>query len=149
MTPGTGVSDSAPIDRPARRRRPWAVAGCFGVAWLLVLLAGSDRPPPPGFAIVLVILLVLVVVIAVTIPRLWQVQGTKGARHVYALCTVLGALAGLLIALGFASGGSGEPSRPDMSLLDTGIWLSVLTVVGAVNGALVAAVTTLTRPTTR
>ncbi len=146
MTSGAGAPGSAPTGRSVSKRRPWVVAGSFGVVWLLLLLAGSDRPPPPGFAIVLGILLVLVAVVAVAIPRLWQVQREKGARRVLALSTVLGAVAGLLIASGFALGGSGEPSRPEMSLQDIVIWLCVLTVVGAVNGALVGAVTVLTSP---
>jgi hypothetical protein len=35
----------------AQTSRPRIVAGGFFVFWLVVLLAGADKPPPPGFVL--------------------------------------------------------------------------------------------------
>lgn len=131
------------------RRRPWLIAGSFGIAWLLVMLAGSDRPPPPGFAVVLAILVALVIAMGLAIPWLWRVQASSGARRVLGYSAALGAAVGLAIAGGLAISGPGEPSTPAPSASATVTWLLVLTLVGALNGALVGGVTMLTRPTSR
>jgi len=113
---------------------------------MLVLLAGSDRPPPPGFAVILVILAALVGATGLAIPWLWRVQAARGARRVLVYSLALGAVIGLTIAVGFVIRGSGEPSITAPSLTDTATWLLVLSLVGAVNGALVGGVAMLARP---
>ncbi len=131
--------------RDVKQTRAWIIAASFGLAWLLILIAGADRPPPPGFAVVLAILLALVIAIGRAIPWLWHVQADKGARRVLAYTLVPGAAVGFAIALGFAISGSGEPSRTDPTASSTLTWLLVLTLVGALNGALIGGVTVLAR----
>lgn len=128
--------------------RPWVIAGSFGVAWLLFMLAGSDIPPPPGFAFVIVGIALLVVLIGFAIPRLWRVQDERGPGRVLGISIGLGAGVGLLLAFIFGLRGSGEPSRTDITLGAYVIWFLVLLFVGAVNGALVGGVTVLAKPRT-
>jgi uncharacterized membrane protein YfcA len=110
-----------------------------------LILAGSDWPPP-GFAVVAVILLSVVVAIGWAIPWLWRVQVDHGQGRVLAVCIALGAGIGLVLAVGFAIGGPGEPSIPDPPVGAHAVWLLVPTLVGAVNGALVGGVTVWARP---
>ena len=122
------------------------IAGGFGVAWLLIMLAGSDFPPPPGFAFVIVGLAIVTVLVGFAIPWLWRVQEARGPGRVVGICLGLGAVVGLLLAAIFGSGGSGEPSRPEITLGAYVIWFVVLMFVGLVNGALVGGVTVLAKP---
>lgn len=88
----------------------------------------------------------LVAVVGLSIPSLWQVQGKHGRVRVLGICTGLGAGIGTALAILFALQGSGEPSIPSPGVAEYAIWLVVVTVVGAVNGTLVGAVTMLCRP---
>jgi len=127
-------------------RRAWIIAVCFGAAWLLILLAGSDVPPPPGFAFVIAGLALITVLMGLAIPWLWRVQEEHGPGRVVGICLGLGAVVGLLLAAIFGAGGSGEPSIPPITLGAYAIWFLVLMFVGLVNGALVGGVTVLARP---
>ncbi|MFM8351889.1 MAG: hypothetical protein ACKN9D_12590 [Actinomycetales bacterium] len=130
----------------ARPRRQWFIAGGFGIAWLAIMLAGADSPPPRGFIVIVVGLMALVVVLGLSLPSLWRVQGRRGWLRVVWICTGLGACIGIGLAVLFALQGSGEPARPSPSAEDITIWIVVVTVVGAVNGSLIGAVTVLCRP---
>jgi hypothetical protein len=110
------------------------------------MLAGSDFPPPRGFGAIVAGLAGLVVVMGLSIPFLWRVQGEHGRGRVLGICTGLGAGIGATLAILFALKGSGEPSIPSPGVAEYAIWLVVVTVVGAVNGTLVGAVTVLCRP---
>ncbi len=110
------------------------------------MLAGSDIPPPPGFAFVILGIALLVLLIGFAIPRLWRVQGERGPGRVMGMSIGLGAGIGLLLAFIFGLRGSGEPSRPDITLGAYVIWFLVVTFVGTVNGAFVGGVTILARP---
>jgi hypothetical protein len=85
----------------------------FFVFWLLVLLAGADKPPPLGF-----IWIILTIAICSAVVY-WRVL-------------LDGAVAGLLIAVPFALKGSGEPSIT-MGPVDYAIWFAVLAVMGIFN----------------
>ena len=126
--------------------RRWLIASGFFVVWLLVMLAGSDKPPPLGFLWIVAGLVVICVAIGFALPWLWRVRKQSGVWSVLWRTTTLGALVGFVLAALFGLGGSGEPSAPPMDWLDYAIWFTVLTIVGAVNGVIVGLVATLARP---
>jgi len=122
------------------------IAGGFFLVWLLVMLAGSDKPPPLGFLWIVAGLVVICVAIGLALPYLWRVRERSGVWSVVWRTTTLGALVGFVLAALFGIGGSGEPSAPPMDGIDYAIWFTVVTIVGAVNGAIVAFVSVLLRP---
>ena len=126
--------------------RRWLIASGFFVVWLLVMLAGSDKPPPLGFLWIVAGLVVICVAIGLALPWLWRVRERSGVWSVLWRTTTLGALVGFVLAALFGLGGSGEPSAPPMDGMDYAIWFTVLTIVGAVNGAIVAFASVLFRP---
>jgi hypothetical protein len=130
----------------ARPWRQWIIASAFGIVWLAFMLAGADFPPPRGFVVIAIGLVTLVVVLGLSLPSLWQVQERRGWFGVLWICIGLGAGIGMALAVLFAFQGSGEPSRPSPSTAEITIWIVIVTVVGAVNGSLVGAVTVLCRP---
>ena len=116
--------------------RRWLIAGGFFLVWLLVMLAGSDKPPPLGFLWIVAGLVVICVAIGLALPYLWRVRERSGVWSVVWRTTTLGALVGFVLAALFGIGGSGEPSAPPMDGIDYAIWFTVLTIVGAVNGVI-------------
>ena len=50
--------------------RRWWIASTFFVVWLLVMLAGADKPPPLGFVWVVAGLVVICVAIGLALPWL-------------------------------------------------------------------------------
>ena len=126
--------------------RRWLIASGFFVVWLLVMLAGSDKPPPLGFLWIVAGLVVICVSIGLALPRLWRVREQSGVWSVLRRTTTLGALVGFVLAALFALGGSGEPSAPPMDGIDYAIWFTVVTIVGAVNGVIVAFASVMFRP---
>ena len=54
--------------------------------------------------------------------------------------------AGLVLAAAFALFSSGESSIPPLDAADYAIWISVVVVVGALNGVVVGLVTSWLRP---
>jgi len=126
--------------------RRWWIAGAFFIVWLLVMLAGSDKPPPLGFLWIVVGLVVICVAVGLALPGLWRVRELPGVWSVLWRTTTLGALVGFVLAALFGLGGSGQPSAPPMDGLDYAIWFTVLTIVGAVNGVIVGLVAINARP---
>jgi hypothetical protein len=122
------------------------IASVLFVVWLLVLLAGSDKPPPLGFLWIVAGLIVICVAIGFALPWLWRVREESGVWSVAWRTTTLGALVGFVLAALFGLGGSGEPSAPPMDGIDYAIWFTVLTIVGAVNGLIVGLVAIIARP---
>jgi len=126
--------------------RRWLIASVLFVVWLLVMLAGSDRPPPIGFLWIVAGLVVICVAIGLALPWLWRVREQSGVWSVLWRTTTLGALVGFVLAALFGLGGSGEPSAPPMDGIDYVIWFTVLTIVGAFNGVIVGLVGIIVRP---
>ena len=126
--------------------RRWLIASVLFVVWLLVMLAGSDRPPPIGFLWIVAGLVVICVAIGLALPWLWRVREQSGVWSVLWRTTTLGALVGFVLAALFGLGGSGEPSAPPMDGIDYAIWFTVLTIVGALNGVIVGLVAIIVRP---
>ena len=126
--------------------RRWLIASGFFIVWLLVMLAGSDKPPPLGFLWIVAGLVVICVAIGLALPWLWRVRERSGVWSVLWRTTTLGALVGFVLAGLFGLGGSGEPSAPAMGAVDYAIWFTVLTIVGAVNGAIVVFASVMFRP---
>ena len=103
----------------------------FFIFWLLVLLAGADKPPPLGFIWIILTVVVCATVVYWRVPiYINWVRTRRPGRHWRVLLD--GAVAGLLIALPFALKGSGEPSVT-MGPVDYTIWFAVLAVVGMFN----------------
>ena len=126
--------------------RRWLIASGFFIVWLLVMLAGSDRPPPLGFLWIVAGLVVICVAIGFALPWLWRVREQAGVWSVLWRTTTLGALVGFVLAALFGLGGSGEPSAPPMGGIDYAIWFTVLTIVGVINGVIVGLVAIIARP---
>ena len=103
----------------------------FFVFWLLVLLAGADKPPPRGFLWLVLVVALCAAVVYWRVPTYiaWARTHRRG-RYVRVLLD--GALAGLLIALPFALQGSGE-SSVTMRPVDYAIWFAVLSMMGMIN----------------
>ncbi len=103
----------------------------FFIFWLLVLLAGADKPPPLGFVWLVLAVAVCSAVVYWRVPTYidWASKRRAG-RHWRVLLD--GAVAGLLIALPFAIKGGGEPTVT-MRPLDYVIWFAVLAVMGMLN----------------
>ena len=114
------------------------IAAGFFVAWLCGLYLGADHPPPRGFAWLVVLALVASVLVYLRTPTYVDWHATRRPRWVLralrdgalvglafgTLTLVLSALTpGSTVALGW------EPVL---------VWLAVLTLLGAMNGALLA-----------
>jgi hypothetical protein len=106
----------------------------FFSGWLVILVAGADRPPPPGFVAVVLLDLVAAVVVYRRVPvyAAWA-RSRRPKRWLLALLE--GAAAGLIVAgLAWVLPFGGEPSiqRTAPAAL---VWFSVLASIGAVNAA--------------
>lgn len=110
------------------------------------MLAGADKPPPLGFGWIVVGLLAICVAIRFALPWLWRVRERSGVWSVLWRTTTLGALVGFVLAALFGLGGSGEPSTPPMGGIDYAIWLTVVTIVGSVNGVIVGLAAIIAQP---
>jgi hypothetical protein len=124
----------APTPPPSQpQRRAAAIAVGFGLAWLLILLAGADHPPPPGFLWLLPWLALAGVIVWRRVPAYaaWRTEAWP-----WRVPRVLaeGLLVGL--ALGLAALALHAPAGPER-LTDRLIWLAVLAALGAVNGVVV------------
>jgi hypothetical protein len=103
----------------------------FFIFWLLVLLAGADKPPPPGFLWLALAVAVCAAVVYWRIPTYIEWHRTRRPGR-YWRVVLDGFIAGLLVALPFALRGSGEPSIT-MQATDYAIWFGVLGMMGVVN----------------
>ena len=114
-----------------------ALAVVFFVGWLVILLAGADRPPPPGF--VWVVLLNAVAAGIVYVRSATYTNWIATQRRNRVLRVVLeGFGVGIVIAaLVTVVNPSGEPSVAPPSWIGRIIWFVVLGLVGAVNALLV------------
>ncbi len=112
------------------------IAAGFCLAWLLIALAGADRPPPVGFLVLLPVFLVGGLLVYWRIPAYadWKSQ-SRSWRILRVIAEGTAAGLGFAIAL-HAFPWSGEPGiRP--SGIHAFIWLAVLGALGATN-ALIA-----------
>jgi hypothetical protein len=103
----------------------------FFVFWLLVLLAGADKPPPLGFIWIILTIAICSAVVHWRVPTYIDWARTRRAGRFWRVL-LDGAVAGLLIAVPFALKGSGEPSIT-MGPVDYAIWFAVLAVMGIFN----------------
>lgn len=128
------------LDKPALR-----IAGGFFLLWLGILYLGADHPPPPRFVWVVLLDLPAALLVFWRVPtyRYWQVVGRpRGMLRVLRDGAVTGLAFGtfaLLVA--FASPG-GRPAPGWGAVI---VWLVVLTLMGAMNTALLFAFISLTR----
>ena len=103
----------------------------FFLFWLVVLLAGADRPPPIGFLWLVPVIALSALVVYWRIPSYiqWSKQKKRGRLlHV----TLEGFLAGLVVAAPFVLFGSGEPTVP-MQYIDYVGWFAILGIMGMLN----------------
>lgn len=103
----------------------------FFLFWILVLLAGADKPPPPGFLWIVLVVAVSAVVVFWRIPTYIDWQHTKRPGRIWRVLRD-GLVAGAIVALPFALKGSGEPSVT-LQASDYVIWFVVVGLVGVVN----------------
>ena len=103
----------------------------FFIFWLLVLLAGADKPPPIGFLWIVLVIALSALVVYWRIPT--YVQWSQTQQPLRLLRVALeGFVAGLVVALPFALRGSGEPSVT-MQPIDYVGWFVVLGMMGMLN----------------
>ncbi len=103
----------------------------FFVFWLLVLLAGADKPPPHPFLWLVLLVAVCAGVVYWRVPTYVAWSRTRRPGRFWRV-VLDGLLAGVLVALLLALRGSGEPGIP-MGAHDYVIWFLVLAMVGVVN----------------
>lgn len=106
-------------------------AAGFFFLWLVVLVAGSDKPPPIGFLWIVLVIALSAVVVYWRIPTyiLWfQTQRPGRLLRV----AIEGFMAGLVVAMPFALLGAGEPSVPMQPIAHLG-WFSILGLMGMLN----------------
>ncbi|WP_339899121.1 hypothetical protein [uncultured Gilvimarinus sp.] len=126
------------INRPAL-----VIAIAFFIFWLSVLYAGADHPPPAGFAWLILIVAICSLVVYLRLPCYWQWAYTRRSMR---KCRVLldGAIAGATLAIGFfVFAPPGDAHFAAAGVFDYLLWVTGLTVVGAVNAAAVYAITVL------
>jgi len=109
----------------------WINAVGFFVFWLVVLLAGADKPPPIGFLWIVLVVALSAVVVYRRIPTYLQWYQTKEPRRLLRVA-LEGFLAGLVVATPFALLGGGESSTA-MQPIAYVIWFSILGLMGMLN----------------
>lgn len=125
-----------------RQRKIAAInAIAFSIFWLLILLAGADKPPPPGFLWLVITVVACAGVVYLRIPT--YINWYREKRSARFWCVVLdGFSAGLVVALPFMLLGSGEPSVSPQATAYV-IWFAVLGIVGALNSTTLYAINAL------
>lgn len=132
--------------RHARPPGPsWTISLGFGLLFLLILLAGADKPPPQGFLWLVGLDAALVLVMRWRLRAWWSTAGETGVIRWFARGAAEGALTGLVIAVPFAVLGSGEPTV-EMTPSSYAVWFAVLVLVGVAAGLLLAAAGRIWRP---
>lgn len=113
----------------------------FFIFWLLVLLAGADKPPPLGFLWIVLTTALCAAVVYWRVPA--YIQWHRD-RHPHRWWRVVGdgIVAGLVVATPFILTGSGEPSMM-MRPVDYAIWFAVIAVVGLFNSVVIYGVNRL------
>ncbi len=103
----------------------------FFVFWLLILLAGADKPPPPNFIWLVVAVAFCAAAVFWRIPTYiaWYCSRRAGRLWRVALD---GVIAGILAALPFALRGGGEPTSVAQPG-DYAVWFLVVGIVGVGN----------------
>ena len=113
------------------RKVAWINAVGFFVFWLLVLLAGADKPPPVGFLWVVLVVALSAMVVYRRIPTYIQWSQTQQRGRLLRVA-MEGLLAGLVVATPFALFGGSEPSVPMQPIAYVG-WFAALGFMGVLN----------------
>jgi len=116
----------------------WINAVGFFIFWLLVLLAGADKPPPIGFLWIVLVVALSALVVYRRIPIYIRWFRTKKPRRLLRVA-LEGFLAGLVVATPFALLGGGESSTA-MQPIAYAIWFSILGLMGMLNSLALYAV---------
>jgi hypothetical protein len=103
----------------------------FFFFWLVVLLAGADKPPPIGFLWIVLVIALSALVVYWRIPTYVQWSQTQQPRRLLRVA-LEGFVAGLVVAMPFALFGAGEPSITRQPI-DYVIWFVVLGMMGMLN----------------
>lgn len=113
-----------------------ALAVAFFIVWLVILLAGADRPPPPGFVWVVLLDAAAAGIVYWRTARYmgWCATGRNPLLRVVGEGFCVGIMvAGLVILFN----PTGEIGVAPPAWSDRGLWFAVLGVAGAVNALLV------------
>jgi hypothetical protein len=109
----------------------WINAVGFFAFWLLVLLAGADKPPSVGFLWIVLVVALSAMVVYRRVPTYLQWYQTKEPRRLLRLA-LEGFLAGLVVATPFALLG-GDGSSTAMRPIAYVIWFAILGFMGMLN----------------
>jgi hypothetical protein len=117
-------------------RRALSLAAGFFLAWVCVLYLGADHPAPRGFVWLVVLALVASVLVYLRSPTYADWHAARRPRRVLRVLSD-GAVTGLAfgtLTLVFSAARPGSTAALDWEPIL--IWLVVLTLVGAMNAAL-------------
>ena len=106
-------------------------AAAFSLFWLVVLLAGADKPPPIGFLWIALAIALSAVVVYWRIPTYVRWSQTQQPGRLLRVA-LEGVVAGLVVATPFALFGGGEPSVP-MQPSAYGGWFAISGLMGVLN----------------
>ena len=101
---------------------------CF---WLLVLLAGADRPPPRAFLWMVPVVALCAALVYWRVPTYIDWYRTRQNGRLWRVA-LDGLAAGLVVAVPFALQGSGEPGVT-MQPVDYLIWFAIMGLMGVLN----------------
>ena len=106
-------------------------AAAFSLFWLVVLLAGADKPPPIGFLWIALAIALSAVAVYWRIPTYVHWSQTQQPGRLLRVA-LEGVVAGLVVATPFALFGGGEPSAPIQPSAYVG-WFAISGLVGVLN----------------
>lgn len=114
------------------RRLSRVLAIAFSGTWLVILLAGADRPPPPGFLWVVLLdgITGYLVYRGIPVYALW-VRNRERWRKRRVLAH--GAVVGLAFALFVQVAPKDDIDRPSHSVAEVLAWYGIVGTVGVVN----------------
>jgi hypothetical protein len=105
--------------------------------WLLVLLAGADKPPPPGFLRLIPILLLCAAAVYWRVPAYINWSQTRPPGRILRVA-LEGLVAGLIVGAVAAAVGRDTPPGRDFA-----IWLAVLGLMGTLNSVVLYALNSI------
>jgi hypothetical protein len=121
---------------PQRLARNLAIA--FFAFWLVILLAGADKPPPRAFLWMVLVIALCAVVVYRRIPTYLEWQHTRRPGRLWRVA-LDGLIAGLLAAALPLALRGGEPSATPQAT-DYAIWFTVLAILGMLNSGAIFAI---------
>ena len=113
----------------------------FVLFWLLILLAGADKPPPVGFLWLVIAVAAFASVVYWRVPTYIDWYRTQRPGRQWRVL-LEGIAAGIVVAVPFALRGIVEPSISAQAV-DYVIWFALVGFMGAINSTAIYAINAL------